>query len=95
MPMVEDLTVFLEPEEHGTTVQIDGTDVNGILNVDNYNELSGMASTEPTFLCAAADVASVVEDTSVLDDGTTEFIVRMVQPDGTGMALLRLERPRP
>lgn len=95
MPMTEDLAVFLEPEEHGTTVALDGEDVNGILNTDVFHEVDGMGSTEPTFLCSAADAAAVVEDQSILDDGTTQFTVKLVQLDGTGLALLRLERPRP
>lgn len=91
MPLVEDLSSFFAVDEHGTSVLIDAEEVIGILNA-GYHEISGMASTQPTFLCAEADVADVEPDVSELVGGVVTYTVRSVEPDGSGIALLRLER---
>lgn len=92
MPMVEDLSPFFGATEFGTQVQIGGADVLGLLEV-GYHEVAGMATSDPTFICAAADADSVVEGTTQLVDGATSYTIRSVQPDGTGLAVLLLQAP--
>lgn len=90
MPMVEDLAQFFGAAEFGTEVQIGGADVLGLLEV-GYHEVAGIGTTDPTFICAAADADSVVEGTTQLVDGSDTYTIRSVQPDGTGLAVLLLQ----
>ena len=57
MPMVEDLSLFFDAAEFGTEVQIGSADVLGLLE-RGYHEVAGIATTDPTFTCAAADADS-------------------------------------
>lgn len=92
MPMAESFAPFFDADEFGTEVQIGGADVLGLLEV-GYHEVAGIGTTDPTFICAAADADSVVEGTTQLVDGSTSYTIRSVQPDGTGLAVLLLQAP--
>ena len=90
MPMVETFATFFDATEFGTEVQIGSADVLGLLE-RGYHEVAGIATTDPTFTCAAADADSVVEGTTQLVDGSDTYTIRSVQPDGTGLAVLLLQ----
>jgi hypothetical protein len=90
MPMVESFAPFFDATEFGTEVQIGSADVLGLLE-RGYHEVAGIATTDPTFVCAAADADGVVEGTTQLVDGADTYVIRNVEPDGTGLAVLRLE----
>lgn len=70
------------------------TTIQGIFDND-YQEVIddsgvGAESSQPVFLCRTADVSSAAHgDTLVVN--STNYVVRGVQPDGTGMTLLMLE----
>lgn len=89
MPMTEDFTAFFDAAEHATEVQLDGQTVSGILD-RGYSDVSGMATTRPTFTMAAAD-APYVDEGSTLVVGTDVYSVRTPEPDGTGLVMLPLE----
>ncbi len=89
MAFAEDLSLFLDADEHAVTVTLDGVQVTGIFERP-YLEVAGMASTGPAFRCAtAAAIGTVQGDTLVFNGDTYE--VASVQPDGTGLTRLLLE----
>ncbi|MFZ5697765.1 MAG: head-tail joining protein [Pseudomonadota bacterium] len=92
MPFTEDLSQFVDPDEHGTTAQYKGSvSVNGIFDNGSY-VVSGDAAvegTQPTFLCVEADVPALEHDEEFLIDGVT-YYVDGIKPDGTGMVLIAL-----
>jgi hypothetical protein len=95
MPMTEDLSVFFNKDEHATEVQLDGQTVSGILD-RGYADVSGMATTRPSFTCPAAVVPDVEEGSTLeappdLQGDIAVYEVRQPEPDGTGMVLLPLE----
>jgi hypothetical protein len=103
---VEDLTVFMNPDEHATTALLAGVDVSGIFD-NGYAlasvGLSGMAGSQPVWLVATNTIPEVITDwfdsgiepLSPLDlDVTlngTDYRIVAHEPDGTGMSRLILE----
>jgi hypothetical protein len=57
---------------------------------------AGVAGTAPVFTCTADDLAllslgkAVYDDQMVIDDDI--YLVKQIQPDGTGMVMLLLEK---
>jgi hypothetical protein len=49
-----------------------------------------MGTTTPSFLCPAAEAAGAEEGSTAVD-GSTNYVVRSVDPDGTGLVRIRLE----
>jgi hypothetical protein len=92
MPFAEDLAPFFNVAEFASAATLNGVAVNGIFD-RGYLEPIGndVQSYAPTFLCAAADVPNVAHGQSLVVDGDT-YKVCGVEPDGTGVVLLRLER---
>lgn len=93
MPFAEDLTPFFNTAEFATAATYNSaTTVNGIFDRE-YGEALGnvVEGTTPVFLCALADLPSVDHDDTLLIDATT-YKVKGVEPDGTGVVLLRLEK---
>lgn len=96
MPMTEDFTAFLDPDEFATTVTVGGSSVNVIFDADYVAVDVGtgvMSSVGPVILCDESDaaVAAVVEGTAVIVNAVN-YTVAEIQPDGTGMTMLRLRR---
>lgn len=89
MPMVEDLSAFVDTSEHGTAAQLDGVAVAGIFD-NPAADVSGMGVTRPTFTLPAAS-APYVEAGSTLLIGTDVYRVKTPEPDGTGLVVLPLE----
>lgn len=87
--MTEDMTLFFDTEEHGTEMLLDGVAVVGILHRE-YLEVAGMGSSGPVFVCPAAEAEGVEEDSTAVA-GATSYLVRSVDPDGTGLVRIRLE----
>lgn len=93
MPFVEDLAPFFEETEHGTAALYDGaTDpIFGIFDRAYLEAIGNFAEgTGPVYVCAAASVPGVAHSKALIISGTT-YLVRGVEPDGTGVVLLRLE----
>jgi Phage Head-Tail Attachment len=90
---VENMAAFFGPDDVGVVAAtIGAATVYGSLE-DPYAEpfpriAEGNA---PSFMCATADVATVAQGDAVTI-GAKSFIVRGVQPDGTGMTTLILEQ---
>lgn len=69
--------------------------VNGIFD-SAYTEIDvsgsvGFTSTTPRFVCRSCDIVGAEDADSVTVDGTI-YLIRVVQPDGTGMTELILEK---
>ncbi|MCB4365406.1 hypothetical protein KIH07_16810 [Hydrogenophaga taeniospiralis] len=101
MPFVEDLTPFLQESEFSTTALIVTTNVEvQVIFDDGYETGLGGAfeSSQPTALGATQDLqglghGSVLMLPSAVGSPTlVAFNVVNVQPDGTGMTRLLLER---
>jgi len=59
---------------------------------NGYAEGFGMVGgLQPVFRCATAEVSSVVEDTAITINGVA-YTARAVEPDGSGITLIRLEK---
>ena len=91
MPFAEDLSVFLQTQDFATAATYQGSaTVNGIFD-NQYFEGMNFQGSAPVFMCRTADVASAAHGQSLVVDGITYKIVG-VEPSGTGISTLRLER---
>jgi hypothetical protein len=75
--------------EAGVSATVKGTAVTGIFDA-GYTEEFGMAGTGPVLRIASADVPTVAQGDAVAV-GSTNYTVAAVEPDGTGVTLLRLQ----
>lgn len=75
--------------EAGTLATVKGTAVTGIFDA-SYTEEFGMAGTGPVLRIASADVPTVAQGDAVAV-GSANYTVAAVEPDGTGVTLLRLQ----
>jgi len=93
MPAWENLAAFFDPAEFGAlAVYNGGATIGGIFDRDYVEPLGDtMQGNGPVFQCASADVPSAIHGDTLLIDGEL-FNVRGVEPDGTGLTLLRLEK---
>lgn len=86
----EDLSPFFNAAELATAATLDGAAVTGIFD-NAYTEVFGMASRAPMFMLPTASASSATQ-ASVLVTGGVTYRVTSVQPDGTGVTTLMLER---
>ena len=78
----EDLSLFFNSNELGTSVTLDGTTVTGVLG-DGYVEVNFVQTKAPIFTYRKADKSSVAVN-STLVSGATTYKVKVIQPDVTG-----------
>lgn len=96
MAFTESAGDFLDTT-HGFAVSatVDGSPVNGIFDNEYFDDTVGAQmgadSSQPAFLCAAADVSSATINSTVVI-GATTYKVTSVQPDGTLMTRLVMEK---
>lgn len=86
----EDLSAYFSVAGFASAATLDGAAVTGIFD-NAYTEAFGMASRAPMFTLPTASAASATQ-ASVLVVGGTTYRVTSVQPDGTGVTTLLLER---
>lgn len=96
MPMVEDLSVFFNEAEHATLAVLDHVQVAGIFNNGPADALA-MTAQVPTYLlpsaaCTRTAYGSRLRIPDLGNDGL--YTVQALEPDGTGMTLLRLQKAR-
>lgn len=93
----DDLSVYLDAEGFGTPAQLAGQLVSGIF-IDDYIAADEVATTGPAYLLRTVDAAAVEEDETTLalthpvSGQAMVYIVRRVQPDGTGLTVLQLRK---
>lgn len=98
MAFTEDFSEFTDSSEFGVTAafsRLAGSTLAEELDVDGifqggYLEGAGQEGAQPVFGCAAADVPGVKHDDELAIAGT-DYVVKGVQPDGTGWMRLVLE----
>jgi hypothetical protein len=92
--IADDMDVFVDTEAgFGVEAELeDGATIDGILD-EEYAEALGIAGSAPVFLCRSADVAELtLLENDRLTIGGTVYEVANIEPDGTGMTKLVLER---
>jgi hypothetical protein len=90
MAFEEELDVFLDTTEFADDVTFKGRSIAGIFD-NAYFETQGMQGSQPVFTCRSMDVA-VAHRGDILIHADVTYKVTSVEPDGTGVTLLRLEK---
>jgi hypothetical protein len=95
MPFDEDLGEFLDTDEFATAATYtpaggSAKTVNGIFDA-RYFEALGIDGTQPAFTCVASDVPDAARGDALVID-SVDYKVSGVEPDGTGLTVLRLEK---
>jgi hypothetical protein len=94
-----ELAVFFETDDFAVTASYtpsggSASDVKGIFDKEYLELDSGgtvaFAVNQPRFQCSTADVANAAEGDAITISGTN-YIVRVVQDDGTGVTTLVIE----
>lgn len=85
----EDLSAFMDTDDFAVTVTLDGSSVDGILSLEPV-ESNFVSTNKPVFVYAKADKPSAGYGSSLVYDSIT-YLVKDMQPDGTGMQMLILE----
>lgn len=88
MAFIEDLTPFFA--DFGIAATVGGVAVVGIFD-NNYATALGFTSgTQPALIVKASDVPAVAQAAAVVIL-TINYTVTAIEPDGTGLLLLRLQ----
>jgi hypothetical protein len=93
MAFAENLTAFVRDDDFAVAATLQGVAVtSGVIFDAEYVEPLGnfAEARQPVALAIASEVASVAQG-QTLAIGATNYKVRGVEPDGTGMVVLRLE----
>ena len=89
MAFVEDLSPYFS--DFGIAATVGGVAVVGIFDNAYATALGFTAGTSPVLIVKAADVPTVAQDAAVVIS-TISYTVTDVEPDGTGLVVLRLDR---
>lgn len=81
----------LRPASAGNAVRIAGIFDAAFTTVEAGGSV-GYATTSPRFLCASADLPTGLEEGYLLTVSSVTYTIRVVEPDGTGMTALMLEK---
>lgn len=82
---------LLRPVSTGKTLRIPGIFDAEYTSIEAGGSV-GYATTAPRFLCATAALPSALTEGYRLVISGTSYTIRVVEPDGTGMTALTLER---
>jgi hypothetical protein len=87
----EDLSLFFNEADFAVAATLQGVAVSGILDEEYVEPLGNLVEGRaPVFTCRGADAPSVAHGQTLVV-GARTFKVRGVEPDGTGVVMLRLE----
>ena len=90
--LAEDLAAYFDTTSwFAQSATLDGVTVAGIFDSPYLQAFDGIASAAPSFTLPSTSAASATS-ASVLVLAGTSYRVRSVQPDGTGISTLVLER---
>lgn len=95
MAMVEDLVPFFNAAEFATAATLGGVAVLGIFDRAYAEAAFGFASaaaSRPSYTMPSGQATNALGAALVVA-GVGSFVVAEVQPDGTGLTTLLLERP--
>lgn len=85
----EDLSVFFDTDDFAVTATLDGTSINGIFD-NEFIEQNFVQTSAPVFTYRAADKAASIDSVLVCESVT--YKVKGIEPDGTGLTKLILEK---
>lgn len=79
-------------QQLGELAKVGGRDVWGVFENNYLDALSdpGIAESAPEFTARSIDLEQVEIETNLVRESGEKFVVREIEPDGTGMTLLRL-----
>jgi len=86
----EDLSEFLDDTELADNATIGASTIAGIFD-NQFVEVNGIEGVRPVFTCAEANVATIAHG-DALTIKSISFKVAGIQPDGTGLTSLILEK---
>jgi len=75
----------------GATSTFNGLQDNEFLEVDPMSGV-GVVSAEPRFVCKSADIPSAAAPGDAITISSVSYKIRVIQPDGTGVTTLVLEK---
>jgi hypothetical protein len=88
----EPLAAFFDLDGFAVSATLAGVSVTGIFDNDYFEPMGGeMQGATPVFTLPTASASSAAHGQSLVI-GATTYKVRGVEPDGTGVTLLRLEK---
>ena len=90
MPVETDAERLALLQHLGEQIAVAGVSVWAVFD-NAYAEALGLAGTQPVAACRSTDVAAVTTASTVVRGATTYRVVG-IEPDGTGMTLLVLQR---
>lgn len=76
--------------DFGVTATAGSASLRGIFD-NAYTGAFDVAGSSPAFMCRSEDAASLTAGASVLTISGADYLVIGIEPDGTGMSLLRLQ----
>ena len=91
----DDRAIFVGTDDFGVAATFGAATVNGIFD-NEFVEVDagggvGFALQQPRFVCRTADVSTAAEGDTITINAT-DYTIRIVQDDGTGMTTLVLEK---
>jgi hypothetical protein len=84
----EDLDPFFN--DFAIQVRINGEDITAIFS-DNFVDAEGIASTNPHLIVKSSDIPDI-ENEDEVEAKNTMYQVASIQPDGTGISTIFLEK---
>ena len=90
MPFAEDLTPFFEVSDFAEMVTVAGVTFAAVFDAAHVVGLE-VASVRPMLTCRQVDVAGATIGSPAIVRGVA-YTVREIQPDGTGVVSLMIER---
>lgn len=88
----EDLSVFFNPAEFGTSGVLDGVAVTGILDTGYAQALGELGTLDPRYRLTSAAAATTAPGSTLVAGGVNWLVRGAPQHDGTGICTLMLER---
>ena len=87
-----ELGALFSPYDGTTTpARVDGALPINVIFEQNYTDPLGVATLSPAALCKSADVPHASAGSSFTVEGT-DYRITAIEPDGTGVTVLRLAR---
>ena len=62
------------------------------ISATSFQKVDGVVSAQPRFICASADLPGTAASGDAITIDSTAYTVRVIQPEGTGIKTLVLEK---
>lgn len=91
MAFAEDLDVFLDTDEFAVPAVLPGAVTVNVIFDNQYASPFDISASRPSCIGKSADLDSLLFGAEIVIGGV-DYVVRSVEPDGTGMTRLMLEK---